>query len=113
MNLRPAHPVGLPLDAVAELVSPGAAAAARRDVTVTGVTLRGQDARPGDLFAALPGARSHGAVFAAEAVAAGAVAVLTDEAGAAELGDLGTPVLVHSSAVSPPRCTASRRRSCA
>ena len=69
MNLRPAHPVGLPLDAVAELVSPGAAAAARRDVTVTGVTLRGQDARPGDLFAALPGARSHGAVFAAEAVA--------------------------------------------
>ena len=97
MNLRPAHPVGLPLDAVAELVSPGAAAAARRDVTVTGVTLRGQDARPGDLFAALPGARSHGAVFAAEAVAAGAVAVLTDEAGAAELGDLGTPVLVHPS----------------
>ncbi|HEX3260494.1 MAG TPA: UDP-N-acetylmuramoyl-L-alanyl-D-glutamate--2,6-diaminopimelate ligase, partial [Pseudonocardia sp.] len=27
---------------------------------VTGVTLRASDVRPGDLFAALPGARAHG-----------------------------------------------------
>ena len=45
---------------------------------VTGVTLRASDVRPGDLFAALPGARAHGADFAAEALARGAAAVLTD-----------------------------------
>lgn len=38
--------------------------------------------RPGDLFAALPGSRAHGADFAADALDAGAVAVLTDAAGA-------------------------------
>ena len=44
--------------------------------------------RPGDLYAALPGARSHGADFAAQAADAGAVAVLTDPAGAtAAAGD--------------------------
>ena len=49
--------------------------------SVTGVTLRAADVRPGDLFAALPGARAHGADFAAEALAAGAAAVLTDPDG--------------------------------
>jgi len=63
---------------------------------VTGVTLRAQQVRPGDLFAALPGARAHGADFAAEALAAGAVAVLTDPAGAARPGLAGAvPLLVH------------------
>jgi len=62
-------------------------------VAVTGVTLRAGDVRPGDLFAALPGARRHGAEFAGEAIAAGAVAVLTDPAGAARAGDV--PVLLH------------------
>jgi UDP-N-acetylmuramoyl-L-alanyl-D-glutamate--2,6-diaminopimelate ligase len=61
---------------------------------VTGITLRAADARPGDLFAALPGARHHGADFAADALAAGAVAILTDPAGAARLDD-GVPALVH------------------
>ncbi|GAB05549.1 UDP-N-acetylmuramoyl-L-alanyl-D-glutamate--2,6-diaminopimelate ligase [Gordonia amarae] len=55
------------------------------DAQVTGVTLRGQDVQPGDLFAALPGANTHGARFAADAVAAGATAILTDPAGRAEL----------------------------
>lgn len=101
MNLRPAHPVGLPLGAVIELASPVSLApvsgADPAGVHVTGVTLRGQDARPGDLFAALPGARAHGGRYAADAVAAGAVAVLTDDAGFAEVGaGLGVPVLVHA-----------------
>ena len=54
-------------------------------MTLTGVTLRAQDARPGDLFAALPGTRMHGSRFAADAIAAGAVAVLTDPDGLAYL----------------------------
>ncbi|MED5801570.1 UDP-N-acetylmuramoyl-L-alanyl-D-glutamate--2,6-diaminopimelate ligase [Gordonia sp. Z-3] len=70
------------------------------DVAVTGVTLRGQDVRPGDLFAALPGDRTHGARFADQAVAAGATAIVTDPAGRAELAgvlgpDVACAVLVH------------------
>jgi UDP-N-acetylmuramoyl-L-alanyl-D-glutamate--2,6-diaminopimelate ligase len=65
--------------------------------TVTGATLRAQQVRGGDLFAALPGTRAHGADFAADAIAAGAAAVLTDPAGAARpaLRAAGVPLLVH------------------
>lgn len=63
------------------------------EVTVTGVAVGSADVQPGDLFVALPGLRAHGADFAADAVAAGAVAVLTDEGGAARLASLAVPVL--------------------
>lgn len=63
----------------ARVVRAGAAGQAR--VTVTGATLRAQHVQPRDLFAALPGTRVHGADFAAEALEAGATAVLTDRAG--------------------------------
>jgi UDP-N-acetylmuramoyl-L-alanyl-D-glutamate--2,6-diaminopimelate ligase len=70
------------------------------DVRISGVTLRAQDAVPGDLFAALPGASAHGAQYAGAALDAGAVAVLTDADGLAVIhGLLGdpapVPVLVH------------------
>jgi UDP-N-acetylmuramoyl-L-alanyl-D-glutamate--2,6-diaminopimelate ligase len=48
--------------------------------------------QPGDLYAALPGARAHGADFAEAVIAAGAAAVLTDPAGAERFP--GLPVLV-------------------
>lgn len=57
------------------------------------VTLDSRRAGPGTLFAALPGARTHGATFARQALSAGASAVLTDDAGAATL-PVGTPTLV-------------------
>ncbi|MCP2169544.1 UDP-N-acetylmuramoyl-L-alanyl-D-glutamate--2,6-diaminopimelate ligase [Goodfellowiella coeruleoviolacea] len=80
------------------LTTPG-----RADVVVTGATLRAQHVRRGDLFAALPGARVHGADFAGDALAAGAAAILTDEAGARrpairdaeEVRDGQVPVLIH------------------
>ncbi|WP_328820825.1 UDP-N-acetylmuramoyl-L-alanyl-D-glutamate--2,6-diaminopimelate ligase [Nocardioides sp. AX2bis] len=59
---------------------------------VTGLTLSSLRAAPGDLYAALPGARAHGIIFAPDAVAAGAVAVLTDPAGAQAAADLGAPL---------------------
>lgn len=64
---------------------------------VTGATLRAHEVRPGDLFAALPGARAHGADFADQALERGAAAVLTDDAGAqrAALREADVPVLVH------------------
>jgi UDP-N-acetylmuramoyl-L-alanyl-D-glutamate--2,6-diaminopimelate ligase len=53
------------------------------------VSLSSQDVVPGDLYAALPGANAHGARYAADARAAGAVAVLTDAAGADLVEDDG------------------------
>jgi UDP-N-acetylmuramoyl-L-alanyl-D-glutamate--2,6-diaminopimelate ligase len=64
------------------------------DTAVTGVTHASGEVRPGDLYAALPGARRHGAEFAAQAAAAGAVAVLTDPAGRVTAEPAGLPVLV-------------------
>lgn len=61
---------------------------------ITGVTLDSRAVRPGDLYAALPGARVHGASFVASAVAAGAVAVLTDATGAHAAAVAGVPALV-------------------
>src|SRR3954470_22867497 len=64
------------------------------DLDVTGVTVASSEAEPGDLFVALRGLKAHGARFAPAAVAAGAVAVLTDAEGAQACADLGVPVLV-------------------
>lgn len=61
---------------------------------LTGVTLDSRQVRPGDLYVALPGARTHGARFAAQAATAGAVAVLTDAEGAVVAADVGVPVAV-------------------
>lgn len=93
--LRPRSTPGLSLRYLADAVRAGSAdGSAIPDVRISGVTLRAQDAAPGDLFAALPGATAHGAQFSAAALRAGAVAVLTDPAGAAEIPP-DVPVLVH------------------
>lgn len=76
----------------------------RTDVVVTGVTLDSRRVSPGDLYVALPGQATHGAKFAATAVAAGATAILTDAAGAALAGEAGVPVLV----VEDPRAELAR-----
>ncbi len=60
----------------------------------SGVTHASDQVRPGDLFAALPGANRHGADFVAAAAAAGAVAVLTDAAGVYAATAAGMPALV-------------------
>jgi len=57
------------------------------DVEVTGLQLDNRLIETGNLFAALPGSQVHGALFAGDAIAAGAAAVLTDREGAAVLGD--------------------------
>ncbi|NIZ93666.1 UDP-N-acetylmuramoyl-L-alanyl-D-glutamate--2,6-diaminopimelate ligase [Kineococcus rubinsiae] len=61
---------------------------------VTGATLDSRRVAPGDLYAALPGAHAHGAAFAAQAAAAGAVVALTDPAGAERVAAAGLPALV-------------------
>ncbi|WP_174673820.1 UDP-N-acetylmuramoyl-L-alanyl-D-glutamate--2,6-diaminopimelate ligase [Streptomyces pluripotens] len=63
-------------------------------VGVTGITHDSRAVRPGDLYAALPGARLHGADFVTQAAGLGAVAVLTDPTGAERAAATRLPVLV-------------------
>ena len=95
-STRPVRPPRTPLATVARWLGDWADVEVRGEgpgVEVTGISLSSQRVRSGDLYAALPGARAHGIEFAAAAVAAGAVAVLTDPAGAAA-GAPGVPLLV-------------------
>jgi UDP-N-acetylmuramoyl-L-alanyl-D-glutamate--2,6-diaminopimelate ligase len=64
------------------------------DLLVSGITHASDAVRPGDLYAALPGTRRHGAEFVPAAAAAGAVAVLTDPQGAPAAAAASLPVLV-------------------
>ncbi|WP_435859513.1 UDP-N-acetylmuramoyl-L-alanyl-D-glutamate--2,6-diaminopimelate ligase [Streptomyces tanashiensis] len=61
---------------------------------ISGITHDSRAVRPGDLYAALPGARTHGADFVAQAAGLGAAAILTDPAGAERAAATGLPVLV-------------------
>lgn len=92
-SLRPEpHPVPLEevFAAVPEL-RPAAEGAA--GIHVSGATLDSRDVQAGDLYLALPGRVTHGALFAKEAVEAGAVAVLTDGEGARLCAALSAPVI--------------------
>ena len=60
----------------------GLTAQAGRDETVSGLSVDSRLTEPGHLFAALPGARNHGAEFVGNALRAGATAILTDPEGA-------------------------------
>lgn len=79
MSIRPEHPT--PTE-----IADG--------VSVTGVTLDSRDVRQGDLYAAIPGSRVHGASFARQAAEHGAVAILTDVAGAAIVRESGVELPV-------------------
>ncbi|MGI5118051.1 UDP-N-acetylmuramoyl-L-alanyl-D-glutamate--2,6-diaminopimelate ligase [Marinactinospora thermotolerans] len=63
------------------------------ETTITGITHDSRGVRPGDLYAALPGQRAHGAAYAEQAARAGAVAILTDPQGYERAVATGLPVL--------------------
>jgi len=102
--LRPRRSLGVPLSALvgdgvrlascpSDDVAEGDEEAALATV-VTNVAVSDAEILPGGLFAALPGRLGHGADHTAAAVVAGAVAVLTDDDGAARASASGLPVLV-------------------
>lgn len=71
-------------------------AASDQEVLVTGITHDSRAVRPGDVYAALSGARFHGVDFAEQAASLGAAAVLTDPVGTERAVATGLPVLtVH------------------
>jgi UDP-N-acetylmuramoyl-L-alanyl-D-glutamate--2,6-diaminopimelate ligase len=96
--IRPTRVPPRPLSGLAELLGVG-----RTDIIpngpgrLTGVTLDSRQVRAGDLYAALPGEHTHGAAFCDQAVAAGAIAILTDQAGRERAARAGVPVFVVSS----------------
>jgi UDP-N-acetylmuramoyl-L-alanyl-D-glutamate--2,6-diaminopimelate ligase len=92
--LRPTSPPRTPLAQVAAWTGADLRPPTSGADEVTGLSLSSQRVRPGDLYAALPGSRAHGATYAVDAFASGAVAILTDEEGAASIGETGTPLLV-------------------
>jgi UDP-N-acetylmuramoyl-L-alanyl-D-glutamate--2,6-diaminopimelate ligase len=93
--LRPTVQRSTSLSTVLALTGAAATGADLAQCQVTGIEQRSNAVQPGDLFAALPGARAHGARFALDAVRRGAVAVFTDAAGAGLAGALDVPVLVR------------------
>ncbi|HEX2314972.1 MAG TPA: Mur ligase domain-containing protein, partial [Thermomonospora sp.] len=74
--MRPTTNPARPLPGLAALLSLPEDAPGLSRVAVTGITHDSRQVMPGDLYAALPGARAHGADYAAQAAAAGAVAIL-------------------------------------
>src|ERR1700722_6205851 len=100
---RPARVTPRPLTELASLLGVKMTSPAERDpftradlAAVTGVAHDSRRLLPGDLYAALPGMRQHGARFCREAVRAGAVAVLTDAGGRDLATAWGLPVFVVS-----------------
>lgn len=95
--MRPLHPATHRVDDLAttfDLEVRGVAP--RPETTFTGVSVASGDVLPGDVFVALSGLKVHGATYAAQALEAGAVAILTDDAGAELVAALDpqVPVLV-------------------
>ena len=74
----------------------GAVSGDRRgaDVQVSGITHDSRAVHDGDVYVAFAGARFHGSEFIEEAMANGAVAVLTDEVGAAVADAVGLSCIV-------------------
>jgi UDP-N-acetylmuramoyl-L-alanyl-D-glutamate--2,6-diaminopimelate ligase len=96
---RPERVPARPAAGLAELLGlrpsgPKAAAGAGQPARLTGITHDSRAIQPGDLYAALPGSRVHGARFCGAAAAAGAVAVLTDPSGREAAIQSGLPVFV-------------------
>ena len=99
MAIRPARQQPRPLSVLGSLLgvrlaSVGSSISPNDLGFVSGVTLDSRAVAAGDLYVALPGSRVHGAAFCADAVAAGAVAILTDPDGKARAAATGVPVFV-------------------
>lgn len=91
--LRPEHPPRRDLSELARRFGERSIGDVEGTV-LTGITLATADLRPGEAFVAIRGVNRHGAEFAATAAERGAVAVVTDEAGADIAAAAGLPIVV-------------------
>lgn len=91
--LRPSRPPERALDDLAARFD-GQVTGASAGVVLTGITLATADLRSGEAFVAIRGVNRHGAEFALAAAEKGAVAVVTDAAGADIAAAAGLPIVV-------------------
>lgn len=92
-SLRPEHPQPRVLSGlVSELGL--SSTDSLENIDVSGITLTNKDVQPGDIFVGMPGAKVHGAKFVDAAIEAGAVALLTDQAGAELASGSTIPIVV-------------------
>ncbi|MEV4381387.1 UDP-N-acetylmuramoyl-L-alanyl-D-glutamate--2,6-diaminopimelate ligase [Streptosporangium amethystogenes subsp. fukuiense] len=92
--MRPSTSSPRPLSGLASLIGAPSGTSRAPLAAVSGITIDSRQVCRGDLYVALPGATAHGADFSAQALAAGAAAILTDEAGRQAAVATGLPVLV-------------------
>jgi UDP-N-acetylmuramoyl-L-alanyl-D-glutamate--2,6-diaminopimelate ligase len=90
-QLNPSSTVG---SMIGDLASDAVIVSGDPSTRVSSMTVDHRQVRSGGLFAAIPGAITHGADHAVEAAKAGAAAVLTDAAGAIAAGRSGLPMLI-------------------
>ncbi|MCW2882061.1 MAG: UDP-N-acetylmuramyl-tripeptide synthetase [Sphaerisporangium sp.] len=93
-SIRPAACPVRPLSGLAALLGAPSGGPRAPLAAVTGITIDSRQVQRGDLYVALPGTTAHGAGFSGDAVARGAVAILTDPAGQDAAVATGVPVLV-------------------
>lgn len=92
--MRPLLEHNITVESITRLVN--GATSLDSKLTFTGVTSADSEVVEGDLFLAYPGTRTHGAKFAAQALAQGARAILTDAQGAQIAS--GLPTIIVSDA---------------
>lgn len=67
------------------------------EAQILGISMNTADLRPGDLFVAMPGQKTHGANFAMRAIELGASAIVTDAEGAAMIANSSVPLAILES----------------
>lgn len=105
--IRTVEEFSLTLGDIAERV--GGVLKGESSLRITGVVSSDKSVESGDLFLAFPGAHSHGATFATNAIAQGAEAVMTDAEGAALLPDV-PHIIVSNARISGATVAASLYR---
>ncbi|WP_084956657.1 UDP-N-acetylmuramoyl-L-alanyl-D-glutamate--2,6-diaminopimelate ligase [Thermoactinospora rubra] len=90
--MRPVSSAPRPLSGLATMLDAGTTRSPH--AALTGVSIDSRQVQRGDLYVALPGATTHGALYCDEAMARGAVAILTDPTGHDAAARTGLPVLV-------------------
>lgn len=89
-TIRPDHVVPVAFSAL--VANFGYEFARAGEAQLLGISMNTADLRPGDLFVAMPGQKSHGALHIEKALEAGAVAVITDAAGFELMPEKSVPI---------------------
>lgn len=89
-TIRPEHVA--PVSFAAMVANFDLSVAHAGDAQILGISMNTGDLRPGDLFVAMPGLKSHGAMHVEKALELGAVAIITDALGCELIETRSVPI---------------------